>query len=74
MLDYLVEDWVLLLFKLPVSNIGGCQSSWPHTNSYFLAGFLVVWIRPNSCLALSVKGVIALSRTALTPGYGILFN
>ena len=48
MLDYLVEDWVLLLFKLPVSNIGGCQSSRPHTNSYFLAGFLVVWIRPNS--------------------------
>ena len=48
MLDYLVEDWVLLLFKLPISNISGGQSSWPHTNSYFLAGFLIVWIRPNS--------------------------
>ena len=48
MLDYLVEDWVLLLFKLPVSNISGGQPSWPRTNSYFLAGLLIVWIRPNS--------------------------
>ena len=48
MLDYLVEDWVLLLFKLPISNISGGQSSWPRTNSYFLVGFLIVWIRPNS--------------------------
>ena len=48
MFDYSVEDWVLLLFNLPVSNIGGGQSSWPCTNSYFLASFLVIWIRPNS--------------------------
>ena len=43
MLDYLLEDWVLLLFKLPISNISGGQSSRPRTNSYFLAGF-----RPNT--------------------------
>ena len=48
MLDYLVEDWVLLLFKLPVSDIGGGQPSRPRTNSYLLAGLLVVGIRPNS--------------------------
>ena len=71
MLDYLVEDWVLLLFKLPVSNISGGQPRQPHTNSDFLAGF-GLGITP--CSALSVKGVLALSRTALTPGYGILFK
>ena len=48
MLDHLVEDWVLLLFELPVSNIGGGQPGQPRTNSYLLAGFLVIWIRPNS--------------------------
>ena len=48
MLDYLVEDGVFLLFKLPVSNIGGGQPSRPRTNSYLLASFLVVWVRPNS--------------------------
>ena len=48
MLDHLVEDWVLLLFKLPIGNIGGGQPSWSHTNSYLWAGFLVVQIRPHS--------------------------
>ena len=48
MLDHLVEDWVLLLFKLPVGNIGGGQPSQSRTNSYLLASFLVIWIRPNS--------------------------
>ena len=48
MLDHLVEDWVLLLFKLPIGNIGGGQPSWSHTNSYLWAGLLVVWIRPHS--------------------------
>ena len=48
MLDYLVEDWVLLLFKLPVGNVGGGQPSRSRTNSYLLAGLLVIWIRPNS--------------------------
>ena len=42
MLDCLVEDWVLLLFKLPIGNISGGQPSWSHTNSYLWAGFLVV--------------------------------
>ena len=51
MLNYLVENGVLLLFKLPVSNISGGQPGWPRTNSYFLAGFLIVWIRPNSLLS-----------------------
>ena len=48
MLDHLVEDWVLLLFKLPIGNIGGGQPSWSCTNSYLLAGFLVIRIRPHS--------------------------
>ena len=48
MLDHLVEDWVLLLFKLPIGNIGGGQPSWSHTNSHLWAGFLVVWVRPHS--------------------------
>ena len=48
MLDHLVEDWVLLLFKLPVGNIGGGQPSRSRINSYLLAGFLVIWIRPSS--------------------------
>ena len=74
MLDHLVEDWVLLLFKLPIGNIGGGQPSWSRTNSYLLVSFLVIWIRPHSLFALLVKGVMALSRTALTPGYGILFK
>ena len=74
MLDHLVEDWVLLLFKLPIGNISGGQPSWSHTNSYLWAGFLVVRVRPHSLSALSFKGIMALSRTALTPGYGILFK
>ena len=48
MLDHLVEDWVLLLFKLPIGNIGGGQPSWSRTNNYLLASFLVIWIRPHS--------------------------
>ena len=52
MLDHLVEYWVLLLFKLPVGNIGGGQPSWSCTNSYLWAGFLVVWIRPHSLLKI----------------------
>ena len=48
MLDHLVEDWVLLLFKLPIGNIGGGQPSWSHTNSHLWAGFLVVRVRPHS--------------------------
>ena len=51
MLDYLIENGVLLLFKLPINNISGGQSSRPHTNSYFLASFLIVWVRPNSLLS-----------------------
>ena len=74
MLDHLVEDWALLLFKLPIGNIGGGQPSWSRTNSYLLAGFLVIWIRPHSLFSPFFEGVMALSRTALTPGYGILFK
>ena len=74
MLDHLVQDGVLLLFKLPVGNIGGGQPSWSCTNSYLLAGFWLSGLGLTPCSALSVKGIMALSRTALTPGYGILFK
>ena len=48
MLDHLVEDWVLLLFKLSIDDISGGQPSGPHTNSYLGASFLVVRVRPHS--------------------------
>ena len=48
MLDSLVEDWILLLFKLPIGDVGGGQSSRSLINSHPLAGSLVVWIRPHS--------------------------
>ena len=67
MLDHLVEDWVLLLFKLPIGNIGGGQPSWSHTNSYLWAGFWLSGLGLTPCSVLSVKGVMALSRTAFDP-------
>ena len=41
-------------------------TSWP---AFWLFGLGL-----TPCSALSVKGIMALSRTALTPGYGILFK
>ena len=52
MFGNLIEDWVLLLFLFPVSDIGSGQP----------------------CSACSLMGVMALSSTALTPGYGIWFK
>ena len=73
MLDYLVEDWVLLLFKLPVSNIGGGLAGLAPIVTSWL-DFWLFGLGLTPCSGLSVKGVIALPRTALTPGYGILFK
>ena len=67
MLDYLVEDGVLLLFKLPISNVSGGQPSQPRTNSRFLADFLVVWIGPNSLLSPICLGRDSIILDSLDP-------
>ena len=56
MLDYLVEDWVLLLFKLPVSNIGGGQPSQPRTIVTSWPAFWLLGLGLTPCSALLVKG------------------
>ena len=74
MLDHLLEDRVLLLFKLPVGNIGGGQPSWSHTNSYLLAGFLVIWIRSHSLFDPFGQRRNGIVQDSFDPGYGILFK
>ena len=48
MLNGLVEDRVLLLFKLPIGDVGGGQSSWSHINNHTLADSLIVRVGPHS--------------------------
>ena len=50
-LDYLVEDRVLLLFKFPVSDISGGQPGWPGSKSLCLANLLTIWVRSYSVLS-----------------------
>ena len=67
MLDHLVEDWILLLFKLPISDVGGGQPSWSHTNNHLLAGFLIIWIRPHSLFSPFIQGHDGIVQDSLDP-------
>ena len=69
----LIEDWVLLLFLFPVSDIGDGQPCWSSLDRLFLVITLTVWSL-TPCSAHSSMGVIVLLSTALTPGYGIWFK
>ena len=65
MLDHLVED--LLLFKLPVGDVGGSQPSWSHTNNHLLASFLIIWIRPHSLFSPFIQGCDGIVQDNLAP-------
>ena len=64
---HLVEDWILLLFKLPIGDVGGSQPSWSCTNNHLLAGFLIVWIRPHSLFSPFIQGCDGIVQDSLDP-------
>ena len=74
MLDHLVGDWVLLLFKLPIGNLVVASLAGLAPTVTSLPAFWLSGLGLTPCLALLVKGIMVLFRTALTPGYGILFK
>ena len=65
--DSLVDDWILLLLKLPIGDVGGGQSSWSRTESHLLAGFLIVWISPHSLLSPFIQGCNGIVQDSLDP-------
>ena len=67
MLDHLVEDWILLLFKLPIGDVGGSQPSRSRTNNHLLAGFLIIWIRPHSLFSPFTQGLDDIVQDSLDP-------
>ena len=48
----LIEDWILLLFSFPVSDIGGGQPCWPSLHHHLLGTFLTIWSQPDSLLSM----------------------
>ena len=67
MLDHLVEDWILLLFKLSIGDVGGSQPSWSWTNNHLLAGLLIIWIRPHSLFSPFIQGRDGVFQDSLDP-------
>ena len=50
--DHLIEDWILLLFLLPVHDIGSGQPCWPSLYCLFLAISLTIWSWSDSLLSM----------------------
>ena len=66
-LGNLIEDWILLLFLLPVSDIGGGQPCWPSLHRHLLGTFLAVWCRPDSLLSMLFNGCDGVVEYSLDP-------
>ena len=67
-LHHLVEHQVILLFYLPIYDIGGGQFRCPGGNSSSGLAFTPSGFGRTPSSARSSRGVMALSNTALTPG------
>ena len=56
MFGNLIEDWVLILFLFPVSDIDSGQPCWPSLHCLSLAINLMVWSWPDSLLSTLFNG------------------
>ena len=63
----LIEDWVLLLFLFPVSDVGGGQPCWPSLHCHLLGTFLTVWSWPDSLLSTLFNGCDSVVEYSLDP-------
>ena len=52
----LIENWILLLFLFPVSDIGGGQPCWPSLHCHLLGTFLTIWSQPDFLLSMLFNG------------------
>ena len=66
-LGNLIEDWILLLFLFPVSDIGGGQPCWPSLHRHLLGTFLTIWSRPDSLLGMLFNGRDGVVEYSLDP-------
>ena len=66
-LGNLIEDWILLLFLFPVSDIGGGQPCWPSLHRHLLGTFLTIRSRPDSLLSMLVNGCDGVVEYSLDP-------
>ena len=67
MFGNLIEDWILLLFSFPVSDIGGGQPCWPSLHHLFLAISPTIWSRPDSLLSTLFNGHDSIVKHRLDP-------
>ena len=65
--NHLVEDWILLLFLFPVSDIGSGQPCWPSPYRLFLAKILTIWSRPDSLLSMLFDGCDSIVEYSFDP-------
>ena len=63
----LIEDWILLLFLFPISDIGGGQPCWPSLHPHLLGTFLTDWSRPDSLLSTLFDGRDSVVEYSLDP-------
>ena len=63
----LIEDWVLLLFLFPVSDIGGGQPCLPSLHRHLLGITLTIWSRSDSLLSMPFKGCDSIVEYSLDP-------
>ena len=65
--NHLVEDWILLLFLFPVSDIGSGQPCWPSPYYLFLVNILTIWTWPDSLLGTLFDGHDSIVKYSLDP-------
>ena len=67
MFGNLIEDWVLLLFLFPVSDIGSGQPCWPSLHCHLLGISLTIWSQPDSLLSTLFDGCDSVVEYSLDP-------
>ena len=65
--NHLVEDWILLLFLFPVSDIGSGQPCQPNPYRLFLANILTIWAQPDSLLSTLLDGRDSIVKYSFDP-------
>ena len=67
MLGNLIEDWVLLLLLLPVSDIGCGQPCGSSHYRFFLGCLLAIWNGSDSLLGMLFEGHDSIVKYSLDP-------
>ena len=65
--NQLVEDWILLLFLFPVSDIGSGQPCRPSPYRLFLANLLTIQSQPDSLLSTLFNGCDSVVKYSFDP-------